>query len=73
MLHAFSSLADCFNQNQPFRKILLERPPEFQIVWIQIRPDFLSGSDLGPNCLQNFSEDDTTVVLHLKWSTFISF
>ena len=24
---------------------------EYQIVWIQIRPNVMSGLDLGPNCL----------------------
>ena len=38
----FLSYADFF-QNQHFRKIILGIPSECQTVWIQIRPDFLSG------------------------------
>ena len=34
--------ADCF-QNQLYRKFLPGIPPECQIVWIQIRPDDLTG------------------------------
>ena len=39
-------------------------PSECQTVWIQIRPDILSGlknvgPDLGPNCLQRLSVDGT--------------
>ena len=42
ILHAFLSSADFF-QNQLFRKILSGLPSECQTVWIQIRPDPLSG------------------------------
>ena len=38
----FMSSADFF-QNQLFHKILSGIPSEWQTVWIQIRPDFLSG------------------------------
>ena len=38
----FLSSADFF-QNQLFRKILSGTPSECQTVWIQIRPDVLSG------------------------------
>ena len=51
------SSADYF-QNQLSPKILSGIPSECQTVWIQIRPDSV-GPDLGPNCLQGFSADDT--------------
>ena len=38
----FLSSADCF-KNQPFRKVILEILSKIQAVWIQIRPDILSG------------------------------
>ena len=38
----FLSSADFF-QNQLFRKILSGIPSEYQTVWIQIRPNMLSG------------------------------
>ena len=41
-LHAFLSSADFF-QNQLFQKTLSGIPSECQAVWIQIRPDILSG------------------------------
>ena len=41
-LRSFLSSADFF-QNQLFRKILSGIPSECQAVWIQIRPDILSG------------------------------
>ena len=39
----FFLLSADFFQNQLFRKILSRIPSECQIVWIQIRPDILSG------------------------------
>ena len=42
IFHDFLSSADFF-QNQFFLKILSGIPPECQTVWIQIRPDILSG------------------------------
>ena len=42
IFHAFLSSADFF-QNHLFRKIILGIPSECQTVWIQIRPDILSG------------------------------
>ena len=30
-----------------------------QTVWTQIRPDMFVGPDLGPNCLQRLSTDNT--------------
>ena len=41
-LHTYLSSGDFF-QNQLFRKILSGIPSECQTVWIQIRPDILSG------------------------------
>ena len=41
-LHALLSSADYF-QSQVLRKILSRIPSECQTIWIQIRPDFLSG------------------------------
>ena len=43
ILHAFLSSAIFFFQNQLFRKILSGIPSECQRVWIQIRPNILSG------------------------------
>ena len=40
--HDFTLSADFF-QYQLFRKIISGIPSECQIVWIQIRPDILSG------------------------------
>ena len=42
IFHAFLSSADFF-QNQLFGKILSGIPLECQTVWIQIRPDKMSG------------------------------
>ena len=33
---------------------------ECQTVWIQIRADIFVGPDLGPNCLQRLSADNTS-------------
>ena len=53
-----------------FHKILSRIPLEGQFVWIQVRPNILSGSldpghakhfvrtDVGPNCLQKISVED---------------
>ena len=49
-----------FFQNQLFRKIISEISSECQTVLIQIRPNFFVRSDLGPNCLQRLSADDTS-------------
>ena len=50
-----------FFQNQLFWKILSGIPSEYQIVWIQIRPDrHFVGPDLGPNCLQRSLADITS-------------
>ena len=43
----FLSSADFFNQL--FRKFLSGIPPEWQTVWIQIRPGVSSGLNVGPN------------------------
>ena len=44
IFHAFFRLtADFFFQNQLFRKRFSGIPSECQTVWIQIRPDILSG------------------------------
>ena len=57
------SSADIFFQNQfccfccCFLKIILVISVECQAVWIQIMP---VGSDLGLNCLQGLSADDTS-------------
>ena len=56
-----------FFQNQPFlknqlffkKKLLSEISSKCQKVCIQIRPDILSLPDLGPNCLQKLSADNT--------------
>ena len=42
IFHAFLSSADFF-QNQFFRKILSGMPSVCQTVWIQVKPDSLSG------------------------------
>ena len=42
IMRAYLTSADFF-QNYFFRKVLSEIPSECQIVWIQIRPDILSG------------------------------
>ena len=47
-----------FFQNQLFQKFLSGVQSECQTVWTQIRPDFV-GPDLGQNCLQSLSADDT--------------
>ena len=57
ILHNFLSSAVFFFQNQLFRKIISGIPSECQTVWTQIRPDVLSGSDLGPNCLQKLADN----------------
>ena len=54
--------ADIFFQNQFvccrfFLFFFPEISEECQAVWIQIMP---VGSDLGPNCLQRLSADDTS-------------
>ena len=49
--------ADIF-QYYFFQNILSVITSECQTVWIQIRPDILSGPDLGSNCLQKLSSDD---------------
>ena len=62
----FLSSADFF-QNWLFWKILSGIPIECQTIWIQIRPDILSGliwfqnvrPDLVLNCLQKLSADNT--------------
>ena len=57
-MHAFLSPADFF-QNQLFE----EKNQEYlqcQTVWILIRPDIYVEPDLGPNCLQRLSADDTS-------------
>ena len=46
--------------NKLFGKILSGIPSECQTVWIQIKPDILSGPDLGPNYLQRLSENGTS-------------
>ena len=42
-----------------FRLLLVKILPEYQTVWIKIRPDVFVGPDLGPNCLQKLSAEDT--------------
>ena len=44
-MHAVLPPADFF-QNQLFRKNLSEIPSEYLTIWIQIRPDILSGPDV---------------------------
>ena len=56
--------ADIFFQNQfvcccCFFLFFSEISVECQAVWIQIRP-MPVGPDLGPNCLQRLSADDTS-------------
>ena len=55
------SSADFFFQNQFFVVVVFSIfsviSVECQEVWIQIKP---VGSDLGLNCLQRFSADDTS-------------
>ena len=46
-------------QNHLFRKIVAGIPSKCQTVWIQIRRHSV-GSDLGPNCLQRLSADNTS-------------
>ena len=56
--HTFSSSADFF-QNHPFRKILSGIPS----VSNSLDPDqarHFVGPDLGPNCLQRISVDDSS-------------
>ena len=55
ILHAFLLSTDFF-QHKFFRKILSGLPSECQTVWIQLRPN---KPDLGPNCLQRLSADNT--------------
>ena len=56
--------ADIFFQNQSvcccFLKNLSGISVECQAVWIQIMPEVFVGPDLGPNCLQKLSADDTS-------------
>ena len=56
ILHALLSSA-CFSSISTFSIKKSRIPLECQTVWIQIRPD---GPDLGPNCLQMLSVDDTS-------------
>ena len=44
-------------------------PSGSQTVWIQIRPDILSGLDLDPNCLQRLSADDKSHRLRAELNT----
>ena len=48
-----------------FSKNLSGTPSECQTVWIQIRHDGNGVPDLGPNCLQRLSADDTSPVFLL--------
>ena len=54
----FSSSALFFNINF-FQKILSGVCTMKVSVWIQTRPEFFAGLDLGPNCFQTSSADDT--------------
>ena len=56
---AFFFVVFCFFQKQHFQKIISEIPSEYQIVWIQIRPNILWGPGLCSNSLQKLSADDT--------------
>ena len=50
-----------FFQNHTFRKILPGIPSECQTVQIQImQARHVVGPDLGPNCLQELSADDSS-------------
>ena len=49
--------ADIFFKISLFFSIFSEISEECQAVWIQIMP---VGPDLGPNCLQRLSADDTS-------------
>ena len=62
-----------FFQNHFFLKISSGIPSVCQIVWIQIRPDFMSGPDLGPNCLQKLSAAGLKISEkgHFSWITKI--
>ena len=57
IFHAFL-LSAVFIQNQFFRKILSVIPSECQTVWIQIRPDILSGLIWVQTVLQRLSADN---------------
>ena len=46
-----------FSKSFFFSEFFSEISVECQAVWIQIMP---VGPDLGPNCLQRFSADDTS-------------
>ena len=61
ILHAFLPSADFFfKSEETFRKIISGTPPECQRVWIQIRPDVLSGLIWVLTVLQKLSVDDTS-------------
>ena len=51
-----------FFQNHLFPIILSVIPSECQTVQIQIKPRQNVGPDLGPNCLQRLSAEDTALV-----------
>ena len=60
IFHAFLLSADLF-QNQFFRKILSGIPSECQTVWIQIRPDIVSGL----LCVQTVCKGFQQMTLHV--------
>ena len=49
-----------FLSSADLKKNLSQIPSKCQTVWIQIRPDVLSGPDRDPICLQRLSADDTS-------------
>ena len=60
ILHAFLLSNDFFFQNQLFQKLISGIPSECQTVWIQIRPDKLSGLIWVHFLLLSLSADNTS-------------
>ena len=61
MLGNFLDFLSCaeFFQKTFQQNILSEMSSECHVAWIQIRPDFFVGLDLGSNCLQGLFAEDT--------------
>ena len=53
--HSLLLLAEFFQNQLLFAKIISGIPPEFQTVWILIRCNILLGPDLHPKCLQTLN------------------
>ena len=69
----FLSSADFFFKINFFEKIFQEYHQFVKQVWIQIRPDVLSGLIWVQNCLQRLSADDTGSCLREKENLMQSF